>query len=114
MRPSFFSLCPPGGRGPLFVGCGILALCRLFVLCFLGLYFRAVLVAGACYVGTLCAPLLLMLVLATYASSRRETSASCARCIGPFVNASFANGACPKTRTPFNVIRLDPSGKLPK
>lgn len=56
-----------------------------------------------------------LITFKTYISGgRARPSASCARLIGPFVKASFANGACPKTRTPFKVMRLDPSGNLPK
>lgn len=57
--------------------------------------------------------LLLVYVLVSYAPARRGRRVSCASCMGPFVKASFAKGACPNTRTPFKVMRLDPSGKLP-
>lgn len=70
--------------------------------------------SGPDHVGMLFRSLFVLLfIFATYASAPGRTAVSCARCMGPFVKASFANGACPKTRIPFNVMRLDPSGKLP-
>lgn len=55
--------------------------------------------------------LLKLLYFATY-SSRNGRVGSCARCIGPFVNAKNRKRARPNTVIPRNVVRPKPSAHV--